>query len=106
MPKAAATISLVSHTPDHGDGTIRMNDTVTFAISPPDAGTISILGYEVEGANSLLVYSVGLTRGVLSCQLGPSMAWTSGPLHCSVLLRELVHNNVQTIAETSFGVAG
>lgn len=102
MPKNNASIRVVSHTPDHGDGSIKMGDTVTFEISPPDAGVISAYG----ARDGNIVVAWNNFRGDLDIELTPSQSYLQnpGPLHVDVQLRELVGHNVKTVAETSFEV--
>lgn len=100
MPPSDSSISLVSHTPDHGDGTIHMDDTVVFEIT----GTGVINAYASRDGGPVMVAWSNF-RGDLDIELTPSLAYTPGPLHVDVELREQVGHRVKTVAETSFEIS-
>lgn len=106
MPSNKPTITLVSHSPDHGDGSIHQGDTVVFATSPADFDQNPISCYGERDGTLLVAYAnVSSDRDMV---LSPSVAWqvSPGPLTMTAHLYGTRGGKSVSIADTTFEVVG
>jgi len=105
MPPTKQTyaISLVSHTPDHGDGSIRQGDEVTFA-GTPTTGPITVSG--IRDGEVLVRYFVPRLNPTVTLTASPAWSDSPGPLHAHVVMETVVHHKLIVVAEMEFEITG
>jgi len=95
------TVALVSHTPDHGDGSIRQGDTLTFKMDP-NVGLITVTGS--RDGEPLAVWSCGRLNPTLVLGVSPAWAASPGPLQAHVVMATALKGKLTVVAETSFEI--
>ena len=99
--KLTYTVSLVSHTPDHGDGSIRQGDTLTFLMDP-NVGLITVSGSRDDEV--LAQWSCGRLNPTLILGVSPAWAASPGPLHAHVTMSTWTGHKLDVVAETAFEI--